>query len=358
MKGTCLLLLLALAAEAACDRRPLDPRDDNRFAPTPAAVLSIASPDEDEDPSPLHARNGSLFVAWFSERDGNSDVYITFTDMGSQWAAPLRVTTSPHGDFYPTLFQDQNGTFHLTWFRWEAFFRGHIWYNSSPDGKTWNPNSEVQVTTLNGVDDWVPTPVFAPNGDLLVYFVSEQRDSANHTNQIYVARKRPDAASFEPALPAAQLNSATEHDHLPVAARAGSRVHIVWVRFDTSQAIPWLNPKSTLYHATSADGLNWDAPSAITNDAGSVVNLFPGLYTNDDGNLSLVWLSTRLGSPKVFESPAPDFSQPPFALGDLAGLPAGYSHRIVTTPTPDIYLAVWTDGPTGAQDVYYRFFKR
>jgi hypothetical protein len=358
MKATCLLLLLAASAHAACDRRPLDPGDDRRFAPTPAAVLSTASPGEDEDPSALHARNGSIFVAWFSERAGNSDVYITYTDEGSEWAAPIRVTTSPHGDFYPTLFQDAQGTFHLTWFRWEAFFRGHIWYNSSPDGKTWNPNSEVQVTTMNGVDDWVPTPVFAPNGDLLVYFVSDQRDSVNRTNQIYIARKRTDAASFEPALPVATLNSASEHDHLPVAARAANRIHMVWVRFDTTQAIPWLNPRSALYHATSSDGFSWDAPTAITNDAGSVVNLFPGLYANPDGDWALVWLSTRLGTPKVFELPLSDFDQPPLGLGDFAGLPAGYSHRIVTTPSQNVYLAVWTDGPAGAHDVYYRFFKR
>jgi hypothetical protein len=351
-------VLLALATLAACDKAGLGNDDPDRFSPTAASVLSTANPTKDEDPSVLRARDGSLFVAWFSERGNNSDIYITSTERQTQWTQPVRITTDPGGDFYPTLFQDDAGAFHLTWFRWHAFFRGHIWYNTSNDGKTWNPNAEVRVTNVDAVDDWVPTPALAANGDLLVYFVSELRDPVNRTNEIYVARKRAGATSWEPAVPLATINSPTEHDHLPFATRIGDRIHLVWVRHDTAQATPWLNPKSALFHASSSDGMAWAAPSRITTDVGQVVNLFPGLYARDDGAWSLLWLSTRLGDPRVFELPVANLTLFPLGLAENTSLPPGYSHRITSTATPGVYLAVWTQGPEGAQDIHYRFFRR
>jgi hypothetical protein len=352
------LQLVAIATAAACGKDGTGDDGDARFAPTTAAVLSVGNPTKDEDPSVLRARNGSLFVAWFSERAGNSDIYITHTERLTNWTTPVRITTDPGGDFYPTLLQDDNGTFHLTWFRWEAFFRGHIWHNTSIDGQTWSQTTETRVTTTNAVDDWVPTPVFAANGDMLVYFVSDLRDTANRTNELYVARKRAGTTAWEPAIPVTAVNSQTEHDHLPFAARIADRIHLVWVRYDTTQATPWLNPKSALFHATSNDGLTWSAPARITTDVGQVVNLFPALYARDNGAWSLIWLSTRLGNPRVFELPVANLDLFPLGLVENPELPPGYSHRITATPTPNLYLAVWTQGPDGTQDIGYRFFRR
>jgi hypothetical protein len=134
------------------------------------------------------------------------------------WSRPTRVTASPDGDFYPTLFQDTQGVFHLVWFRWRTLFRGPIWSNSSADGLAWNPRTEVQVTTEAEVDDWVPTITQAADGTLLVYFVSSRRSPGRSTSDIYVAAKRLGSARWTPAAPVSAINSPTEHDHLPFAA--------------------------------------------------------------------------------------------------------------------------------------------
>ena len=118
--------------------------------PTEPRLLSTGSPTKDEDPSVLRARDGTMFVAWFSDRGGNADIYVTSTANGNDWTAPVRVTTHAGGDFNPHLVQDDQGTFHLVWFRWEALFRGNIRYNSSRDGRTWDPATEVAVTTEAG----------------------------------------------------------------------------------------------------------------------------------------------------------------------------------------------------------------
>ena len=287
------LTLMLLVATARCDgcKEVAAPATQLDFEPADARLLSIGSPTKDEDPSVLRARDGSLFVAWFSDRGGNSDIYITRTRDGREWSAPARVTNNAGGDFYPSLLQDDQGTFHLVWFRWTAPFQGNIWYNSSPDGLTWDSAREVQVTR---------------------------------------------------------------------ASDTGNQITLIWVRHDRSQPIPWADPppKSDLVYATSPDGLTWTTPRRITNEAGDVVNLFPALYQDMQGEWSILWLSTRQGSPKVFELPLANSERYPQGIVEDTVLPPGYSHRIVATSRPGVYLGVWVQGPEGAQDIYYRFFRK
>jgi len=209
------------------------------------------------------------------------------------------VTTSGDGDFYPNLIQDANGVFRLTWFRWHALNRGNIWYNQSTDPLNWDTANENQVTTTANVDDWVPTIAQAPNGTLLVYFVSIKRDNTNPTNQIYLTTKAPNQTKWEPVVLAAGINSATEHDHLPFIARTGNTLSMAWVRYDTRDANFITNPKSDVYLSTSADGLSWSVPLKVTNDPAGE-NLFPQIYQRHDGTWSLLWLSTRTGAPLLY----------------------------------------------------------
>ena len=154
------------------------------------------------------------------------------------------------------------------------------------------------------------------------------------------------------------INSATEHDHLPFAARTGDRITLVWVRHDTAQFLPWLSARSDLFYSTSTDGVSWKEPSRITSTNGNVVNLFPALFTNLDEQWYLEWLSTKSGQPKVFELPLVDAGQYPLGLVKNKKLRAGYSHRSAPTSTPGVFIGVWVEGPEGAQDIYYRFFRK
>jgi hypothetical protein len=243
------------------------------------------------------------------------------------------------------------------WFRWTALYVGHIWHNTSADGLTWDEGTAEQVTTEPDVDDWVPTITEAPNGTLLVCFVSDKRDAANPTNEIYLSTKPSGPGAWSAPVPVAGLNSATEHDHLPFIMRTGNDVSLVWVRSPAAYPLPWTGAKSDLFYATSTDGVSWSSPAQITNDAGDVVHVFPALYANLDGDWTLVWLSTRTGTPLVYEVPLGAITSYPQGVVVNPLLPAGYSHRIAATPRAGVFLGVWVQGPDGAQDVYYRFFE-
>lgn len=325
--------------------------------PTEPTLLSVNSPSKDEDPFVLLARDGTIIVAWFSDRGANPDLYVSSTKNGRDWTPAARVTTSSAGDFYPNLYQDDQGLFHLTWFRWTALNVGQIMYNTSADGITWSTATEVPATNTPNVDDWVPTITGTADGTVLIYFVSKVRNTNNQQDDIYLAAKRPGVATFDAAVPLT-VNSATMHDHLPFAARTGTGVDLVWERHDLTQETPWLNPKSDLFHATSLDGKTWSAPVKITNDAGNVVHLFPALYADQQHQWSVLWLSTRSGAPKALELSLNQLAGYPQTATVNSSLPEGYSHRIAPTTVPGLYIAAWVQGPEGAQDIYYRFFKR
>ena len=269
------------------------------FAPTEATLLSVGSPTKDEDPSVLLAHDGTIFLAWFSDRGGNPDVYITSTKNGHDWTQPVRVTTDAGGDFAPSLYQDDAGLFHLAWFRWTALYVGHIMYNTSADGLTWDASKEIQATKAPNVDDWVPTMTVKSDGTVLIYFVSKLRNTSNQQNDLYLAMKRPGMADFDAVVGASGVNVPTAHEHLPFVARTGSTYTLVWVRYDLSQETPWLNPKSDLYYATSTDGTSWSTPAKFSTDPGNVVHLFPMMYALQDNSWQLLWLSTRSGSPQA-----------------------------------------------------------
>jgi drug/metabolite transporter (DMT)-like permease len=67
-----LLVLPLVGLLAACGGDPTAPPE-TRFATTEVGVLTTGSPGKDEDPSVLRAADGSLYVAWFSDRTGTGD---------------------------------------------------------------------------------------------------------------------------------------------------------------------------------------------------------------------------------------------------------------------------------------------
>lgn len=344
-------ILATLSGLLGCKRHPTQPTDPlEGVTATPAAVLSTGSPTKDEDPSVLLASDGTVYVAWFSDRGGNPDIYLTSTKDRVTWTAPLRISSGPHGDFYPNLLQDSHGVLHLVWFQWVAPFLGQIRHSSSSNGTTWTPEEPVTTEFLS--DDWLPTVAEGPDGSLLVYFVAAKRPG-NATNQIFLAVKRPNHGAWDPPV-SLSVNSPTEHDQLPFVARTGpTELTLVWVRYSVADSDFITNPRSDLYTAQSADGVTWSSPVRLTTD-GRGQNLFPQIYRRHDASWWILWLATRNGTQTQYELPLANAARYPTGLVSNPFLPTGYSHRLTATPASGEYLAAWVQGATGVQDIYYR----
>jgi hypothetical protein len=317
---------------------------------TPPTILSVGSPTKDEDPSVLRAADGTMYVAWFSDRGGNADIYVARSADRVTWSAPVRLGSTQWADFYPNLIQDRTGRLHLVWFQWVALRVGQIRHSSSLDGVTWAP--EDFVTTEFLLDDWVPTIAEKPDGGLIVVLVAAKRESSVGNNQLYVVTRSPTQTAWSAPV-SMSVNSPTAHDHLPFIARTGSNeLTLVWSRFTGDEDFI-TNPRSDLMLSRSADGVSWSAPITVTTDQRGQ-NLFAQLYQRHDGSWTLLWLSTRTGAQAMYEVPVLAAAGFPAGARINALLPAGYSHRLSTTPVAGQYLAAWVQGPKDVEDVYVR----
>jgi hypothetical protein len=356
MKGSRALrcLLWLGGSVVACKKSPVEPKPVVvQGTGTAPAIFSVNSPMKDEDPSVLLAADGTMYVAWFSDRNGNAELYVSKSADRVTWTQPVRLGSPQWADYYPNLLQDRTGRIHLVWFQWVSSFVGQIRHSSSLDGVTWAP--EDFVTTEFLLDDWLPTIAEAPDGTLVVIFVNSKRDTATGNNQLYRVTRSPTQTTWSAPV-AMSVNSATEHDHLPFIARTGAgELTLVWSRF---AGVPDFiaNPRSDLMMSKSADGLTWSTPIRVTSDQRGQ-SLFPTMYQKHDGTWSLLWLSTRTGSPLMYELPVASASSFPTGLKENALLPPGYSHRVSRTPVSGEYLAAWVQGPKNVEDVYFRLIK-
>lgn len=326
-------------AGTACDALETEP-----------AILTPGSPAEDEDPSVLLARDGSLFVAFFSNRDGNADVFVVRSEDGVVWSDPVRVTTHPDADFAPSLVQDDAGALHLAWFRRmtaDPFFV-HVRAARSEDGVTWT--DEVAVTGEAGpIDDWVPALAAMPDGTLLVVFASSYR--APPLWALWATSSADGTTWEEPTR--LELGGA-ENDHLPFLARLDDGLAMTWVRYEDTSRTPWEDPSADVMVSRSADGVTWDPPIAVTDDdAAGVLDVFSTLFARHDGAWHLAWVSSAAPAGVVLDLPLAEAG----TAAEPVSLPLpGYSPRITATSIPCQYLGTWVSGPIGAQDVRFRLF--
>lgn len=342
---------------AISDGAPPDAPGEAHFEPGEPMTLTGDNPEEDEDPSVLAAADGTMVVAYFGRRSGNGDLFVTTTRSGTSWTEPVRITESEWDDFAPHLIQTRDGWYHLTWFRRAPAptYYAHVLHTSTRDLRVWNRVDEVEVADGDPIEDWVPTIAERPDGDLEIAFASRIR-VADQPHDLYAVTSSDGGHTWSEVTPLAALNDPAEHDLLPYLARTGEdELTLAWNRCDTSSATPWTNPTSDLLVATSVDGDAWSAPEAVTDDdEAGVLDVFPALFADHAGAWSYLWVTTAIeATGSVVDLPVGG-SYP----ADRGAIPemTGYSPRIAATPTEGVFLGVWVEGETGAQDIRARFF--
>jgi len=121
--------------------------------------------------------NNFLGVVWYDSRDGNNEIYLkTSTNAGSNWSSDKRLTNQSAGSTRPSM--EISGQYiHVAW---EDYRDGHseIYYKSSPDqGLSWSVDTRLTNTSGNGADS--PSIFISGSGVYLVW---------QYNNEIYFKR--------------------------------------------------------------------------------------------------------------------------------------------------------------------------
>jgi len=100
----------------------------------PIQVTSNSS--TDWVPHLIQDSSGIYWIVFSSERSGNKDIwYVTSAD-GKNWSVPIQLTTDISEDDCPSLLQDSEGTY---WIVWHSNKQGNdIYYSNSTDKITWS----------------------------------------------------------------------------------------------------------------------------------------------------------------------------------------------------------------------------
>lgn len=340
---------------------------------------------QDEDPAVLRANDGSLYVVWYSNRNGtqadgreDKEIFISrITDAVTWTSPPVQATDHADWAFFPSLAQDASGAFHLAWWRLRPVPDGctpgvdctgtenRIAYNSSADGLTWNPANATVIA--DGPGDWLPSVVYDAVADrVLVYFAAVARDANGNTNlgdsvlRIYVVI-RDSQGNWTGPRRLAGVNPDTSHNTYPqVVQQANGTFLMAWTRYDvaaSSNPLAVITEDSTnTMVSTSIDGINWTSPVLMSDGAGTNIDVFPDLHANHAGTAWYVtWLSAQLTNATNVE----------LAIGgtypdDVVERPVleGYTARVVATPTPDVFLGVWVAGDDPTQNLEAVFFTK
>lgn len=131
--------------------------------------------ESDYDPAITQTSDGKIWVAWYSYRSGNADIwYKTSIDGGTTWSDDYQLTPDSNSDYYPAITQTAGGT---VWVVWESYRSGGngIWYKTSADGgETWSGDSPIDLGYM-----WGYHPAIAQTTDGKIWVTFHSWESGN-----------------------------------------------------------------------------------------------------------------------------------------------------------------------------------
>jgi hypothetical protein len=387
-------LLLAACSSGHRDATPAIVAADPLSVLSPNAEFALSpgnATGQDEDPNILRAADGKLYLTWYSNRNGrqadgydDKEIFLMRTSDGQSWTnPPIQLTRSNRYSFYPSLSQDNRGSFHLAW--WRVVFtpdgcvplgtctgsNNAVMYKSSTNGIDWNLDQETVVA--GGPGDMLPSIVHDRRADrLLVFFSSPTRDLNGNVSvsqlvqRLYVSTNSGTGWSAPARL--ANVNFASTHNVYPqVVQQDDGQFLMTWMRYESAQTNPALavdpvlalaDPTTDIYWARSVDGINWTLPALVSDgDTSLALDVLPSLYFHAlRAEWRILWQTARTASSAASGVEIRVGGSFP---GDVVNRPevSGYSGHIVATPTPSIYWSVSVTGAKDLEKIRSRFFQ-
>ena len=270
-----------------------------------------------EDPDVIKTKEGIIYLVWYSDRSGNSEIWIKNSTDAVSWSEPKKITDSLYPKFYSSISQSPNGDGHLTWFE-SGPVGTSIWYSSSSDFNNWS--QAINLTSSDSVN-WAPNIFADKEGKLYLYWASD----SSGNKEIYVRTLDFGGSIWSEPV---QITNHSSNDDFPyVIENSDGGFSMVWSRYEGEN---WVNgPSLRVIYATSDDGINWNEDGGVPKTP-SVIDTYPMLY--EHGGLVFVsWTTTRfdiygdiVSAPisdlsdmlRINENPYPDYFGKVLSLGE------------------------------------------
>ncbi|MBM4260594.1 MAG: exo-alpha-sialidase [Deltaproteobacteria bacterium] len=328
------------------------------FDTSPITNLDLSAPvrvshsaDDDEDPTLIVGRDRQFYVVWSAKQGNQANLTMRSSRDGRLWTNERRIPDGPGENFYPSLTQSRDGTFHLGWFRLQrAGGRRDIFYTNSSDGHTW---ARPTTITKEG-KDWAPTVYEDAKGVLWIVWSSGRTGN----RELFAVQSHDNGKNwFAPQ----QITRSPEEDDFPhVLANANGDRVMVWTRYRPgSPLLDYVKDGSAeIVMANSRDGVTWSKPVVVspTDPNSQYLDLVPHVFSDrEQRRFYLSWTSGR-SSPDgaILVRDLSNNSAPVLQLTN-ENRPS-YSGKIIATDQPGEYLMVWT-AREGKLKIFARRFR-
>jgi hypothetical protein len=287
---------------------------------------------KDEDPILMQDSNDVYWSAWCSNRSGNGDIWISYSSDMMNWSQSNQATISQYDDWYPTLIQDSNNTFWLSWMSWRKQ-NYDVWCSFSDDGLNWS--NPIQVTTNISLD-WVP---YFMQDSSDVYWVVFSSDRLGNKD-IYSCSSDNGINWSTPM----QLTFDSSEDDCPCLFQDDNDVyHLLWHSNK--------NGKSDILHTFSNDGISWSNPSILTNENNN--DMFPFMIQDQADNYLMIYTSDESDpfGDILYRTSADGITWSSAVRFTTSNL-RDYSPKILIDSSEDLWV-IWVSDRSGNLDIWY-----
>ena len=231
----------------------------------------------DKTPSIMQAADGKIWVVWSTNRMGNYEIFYKTYD-GSSWSPDTRLTTNSSADELPSITQDTNGTI---WVVWSSNRMGNYdeIFCKTYNGSSWSP--DVRLTVNSGSDDWDPSVMEDADGYIWIVWV---RNDDLYYKVIF--------KNMTGKVPDTRLTGGPGYDWNPSIMQAKNGT--IWVVWDSDRDAIGLN--SDIFYKFY-DG-SWASDKKLTTNVSN--DLMPSITQASDNTIWIMWTSMRLNNFDIY----------------------------------------------------------
>jgi len=239
------------------------------------------SPYDDTRPSLTQNIDGTIWLVWYRNVDGNYDIFCkTSSDYGLTWSNATRLTTDSSWDRNPSITHTYNGTI---WVVWDSRRTGdyEIYCRTTSDnGSNW---SDIKRLTTDGADDFTPAVLQAVNGTMWVFWASER--ASTNPNIFY---KTSSDYGINWATATELDGMSNEDDQNPAVTNTNERqIWVTWhsLRTDDYEIYYILSDEITFIHDIAVTEITpWISPNIVIRSAPKGTPIFVNVTVENQGN--------------------------------------------------------------------------
>lgn len=258
------------------------PDEGETFSPNRRVNDDVGDPKQHQS-SIVMGGNGNIYVAWVDRRNGDPDIYFTYSeDSGDSFLPNKRVNDDKNmsDQYAPSIAVDDTGNIYIAWEDYRNDDMDIYFANSTDGGNTFSANKKVNDDIFNAFQY---SPQIGADGDGLVYIVWE--DSRNGRNDIYFTRSTDGGNTFSNNI---KVNDDTGNDRQRSPSMTIDDTGFILIAWEDDR-----NGDYDIYFAKSIDGGNSFLPNIMVNDNVVGDHFDPSIAVDEAGTIYICWLDGR-----------------------------------------------------------------